>query len=214
MTTDGQDNAGEKLYAGKFKTVEELETGYKNSLPTFQENENLKKQLQESTKVPDLYNVPADIALHESDIEIVKLEAKNSALTQNQFEKLIRERNARSAAKHQKYEQSKHELGADNINLLQDFLTKTYPAKVAEKLLDDAISNKEIRETLMAERTKSLNSTVPGSSRVSTGGAYAVTQKDVLKARDEMNGARGRSKIDARNRYLALQKQMAHQKQA
>ena len=30
-----QEGSGEKLYAGKFKTVEELEAGYKNSLPTF-----------------------------------------------------------------------------------------------------------------------------------------------------------------------------------
>lgn len=206
-------NTGEKLYAGKYKTVEELEEGYKKSLPTFQENVDLKKKLEDQTKVPDMYNTPSDIALHEADLEIIKAEAKNSGLTQAQYEKLVRERNARSAAKHQSFETAKKELGSDNINLLQDFLKKTYPEKVAEKLLNDAIANKEIREALLAQRTAALNTSVPGMHKVSGAGGYAVTHKDVIKARDEMNSCRGSAKVAARNRYLALTRQVAQQKQ-
>lgn len=211
---DNEGTGGETLYAGKFKTVAELEAGYKNSLPTFQENENLKKKLEESTKVPDAYNTPADIALHESDLEAVKLEAKNSGLTQAQYEKLVKERNARSMNKHQSFEQAKKDLGADTLNLLQDFIKKTYPEKAGEVLLKQAISNKEVRESILAQRTQMLNSSVPGGNRVSTGGGYQITEKDVLKARDEMNSSRGRARVEAQKRYIALQHQRAHSKEA
>jgi hypothetical protein len=45
MTTETQTNEQPKLYAGKFKTIEDLEAGYKSSLPVFQENETLKKTI-------------------------------------------------------------------------------------------------------------------------------------------------------------------------
>lgn len=208
------EEGGETLYAGKFKTVAELEAGYKNSLPTFQENENLKKKIEEATKVPDTYNTPADIALHESDLEAVKQEAKNSGLTQSQYEKLVKERNAKSVNRHQSYEQAKKDLGADNLNILQDFIKKTYPEKAGEALLRQAITNKEVRESIMAQRSEMLNSSVPGSGRVSTGGNYNITEKDVLKARDEMNNSRGRARVEAQKRYIAMQHQRAHAKDA
>ncbi len=202
------------LYAGKYKTVAELEEGYKKSLPTFQENEVLKKQLQESTKIPDMYSTPSDIALHESDLEIVKAEAKNSNLTQAQYERLVKERNARSLSKHQSYEDAKKELGADNINLIQDFLKKSYPEKVADKLLNDAIVNKEIRQSILDQRQQALNSGVPGLGRIVSTGSFVVTEKDVLKARDEMHNSRGKAKVEAQKRYVSMQRERAHQKNA
>jgi hypothetical protein len=202
----------EILYAGKFKTVGELEAGYKNSLPTFQENENLKKQLEQMTKVPEMYNTPADIALHESDLSAVQHEAKSSGLTQAQYEKLVRERNALSLSKHQSYEQAKKDLGADNLNMLQDFIKKTYPEKAAEVLLRQAIMNKELRESIFSQRSEMLNSSIPGTNRISVDGKYNITEKDVLKAREDMNSLRGRARVEARNRYIAMQHHRAHNK--
>lgn len=211
---NNQGTQSDKLYAGKFKTVEELEQGYNNSAKVYQENDDLKKKFEEVTKIPDDYNTPADVALHDADLAIVKQEAKNSGLTQTQYEKLVRERNARSSSKHQSFEQAKKELGADNINILQDFLKKTYPEKVAEKMLNDAITNKEIRESILTQRQQYLNSTVPGGHRVSpAGGGYAVTEKDIYKARDEVQSSRGKAKVEATKRYINLQREFAHQKQ-
>lgn len=210
---ENKSSSEEKLYAGKFKTVEELEQGYNNSAKVYQENADLKKKYEEVTSIPSDYNTPADVTLHESDIAVVKQEAKNSGLTQAQYEKLLRERNARSSSKHQSFEQAKKELGADNINVLQDFLKKTYPEKVAEKLLNDAIVNKEIRESILEQRRLNLNSSVPGANRVSVGGGYAVTEKDIYKARDEVQSSRGKAKVEATKRYINLQREFAHQKQ-
>lgn len=209
-----QNGSGETLYAGKYKTVAELEEGYKQSLPVHQENQNLKKKLEDVTKVPDEYQTPTDITLHEADLALVKKEAKNSGLTQAQYEKLARERNALSASKHQSYEEAKKALGADKLNLLQDFLKKTYPEKVAETLLKQAIVNKDIQDQIFAQREAALNSQVPGSGRVSTGGGYHVTDKDVLKAREEMNSMRGKARVEAQRRYINLNRELAHQKQA
>jgi hypothetical protein len=217
MTTDDKSNSGEggeQLYAGKFKTVAELEQGYKNSLPAFQEAENLKKQLETVTKVPDDYNTPTDISLHDSDLADVKKEAKASGLTQNQYEKLVRERNAKSANKFQSYEQAKKDLGADNLNILQDFIGKTYPEKAAAVLLKQAIMDKDIRESILNQRTEALNSGVPGISKLTGGKNYNVTHEDVLKARDSMMKARGRDRVEAQKRYVALQRERAHQKEA
>jgi hypothetical protein len=201
----------QKLYAGKYPTVEALEEGYKKSLPTFQENERLKNQLKELTSIPDSYNIPTDLTLADSDIDIVKAEAKNSGLTQAQFEKLARERNARSKSKHESFESAKNELGSDNLNLIQDFLKKTYPEKVADKVLKEAITDKEVREAILAQRNSVLNSSVPGIG--SSPGYRTVTEKDALKARAEMEGLRGNARVEAQRKYIALQKELAHQKQ-
>ena len=83
------DGVSDRLYAGKFKTVEELEAGYNNSAKVFQENEEVKRRLEESTKVPDDYQTPSDVQLHDNDIAQLKNAAKSSGLTQAQFDKLI-----------------------------------------------------------------------------------------------------------------------------
>lgn len=216
MTTAGQagEGTGEKLYAGKFKTVEELENGYNNSAKVYQENETLKKRVDELAKVPDEYMTPSDVILAENQLSTIKTLAKSSGLTQVQYEKLAKETFAQVNASQQSFENAKKEAGADNINLMQDFLKKQYGEKVGEVVLRNAILNKELREEVLAQRTASLNSSVPGMNRASTGGQYHVTKKDVLAARDAMNAASGKAKVAARDNYLALQKQIAHQKNA
>lgn len=203
----------EKLYAGKFKTVQELEEGYNNAAKVYQENDGLKKKFEDATRVPDSYALPADIALHESDVEALKLEAKGSGLTQVQFDKLARERNARGLSKVQSFEEAKKTLGADNINVMQDFLKKAYPEKVADILLKQAITNKEVRDQILDQRSKFLNSSVPGSGAASGYGSQLITEKDVLKAREDMLATRGRSRVEAQSRYIAMQRARAQQKQ-
>ena len=205
MSDDNQD----KLFAGKFKTVEELEAGYNNAAKVYQENEDLKKKYDESTKTPDEYNIPADIQLHENDIATLKEAAKISGLTQAQFERLALKQNETVKSKVQSFENAKKEIGADNLNLLEDFIKKSYPEKAADTLLKEAIKNKEVRDAILEQRTKVLNSSVPGSSNVSAINYNKVTHEDVKKARDVMMKARGKARIEAQSRYINLNAQLA-----
>ena len=200
-----------KLYAGKFKTVEELEAGYNNSAKVFQENEDLKKKFDESTKVPEDYAIPQGIELHDNDVSQLKSTAKESGLTQAQFDKLALAQNSSVKSKVESFENAKKEIGADNLNLLQDFIGKSYPEKAGAALLKEAIKNKEVRDAILAQRTQALNSSVPGVNRVSSGGNYNnVTHEDLMKARDVMNKSRGKARIEAQKRYISMSSQLAH----
>jgi hypothetical protein len=204
-------NEGETLYAGKFKTVAELEAGYKNSLPVFQENQTLKAKLDEVSKVPDDYMTPADVALHDDDLADVKRIAKNSELTQAQFDKLARETYAKGKGKLDAFENAKKDLGADTLNMLQDYVKKYYPEKIGDSVLKKLIMEKDAREIALQHRNTLLNSKVPGVGDINPG-AYAVTQKDVMKAREDMLQSRGKARVEAQKKYISLQSQLAHAK--
>lgn len=208
--TDNTTPPQDKLYAGKFKTVEELEQGYNNSAKIYQENEDLKKRIDESTRIPDDYQIPSEVNLHDNDVAQLKIAAKQSGLTQSQFEKLALNQTQSVQSKVNDFENAKKEIGSDNLNLLQDFLAKTYPDKVAEKMLKEAIKDKDLRGQLLDQRTKMLNSSVPGSNKVSVSSYNNVTHEDVKKARDVMMGSRGRARVEAQKRYISMSSQLAH----
>ena len=209
--SDQQTGTGDtKLYAGKFKTVEELEAGYNNSAKVYQENEDLKKRFEETTKVPEDYQVPESVNLHDNDIAKLKQAAKNSGLTQAQFEKLAIAQTQSVQSQVESFENAKKEVGSDTLNLLQDFLNKTYPDKVAEKMLKEAIKDKDLRSQILDQRTKMLNSSVPGSNKISVGSYNNVTHEDVRKQRDIMMKSRGKARVEAQKRYIALSSQLAH----
>lgn len=210
MTDQTPNTTPPVLYAGKFKSVEELEAGYNNAAKVYQENEDLKKKYDETTKVPDDYAVPGDVALHENDLAALKAAAKESGLTQSQFDKLALKQNSTVKGKLESFENAKKEIGADNLNLLQDFIGKNYPEKAGEALLKEAIKNKEVRDAILDQRTKALNSSVPGMNKVTTGNYNNVTHEDVKKAREVMMASRGRARIEAQKRYISLSSQLAH----
>lgn len=199
-----------KLYAGKFKTVEELEAGYNNAAKVYQENDDLKNKYDAVTKVPDAYAVPQGIELHENDIEELKQSSKNSGLTQAQFDRLALAQNDKVKGKVQSFENAKKEIGADNLNLLQDFISKTYPEKAGAALLKEAIKNKEVRDAILTQRTQVLNSSVPGVNKVFSSGYNEVTHEDVIKAREVMTKSRGRARVEAQKRYIGLAAKLAH----
>lgn len=212
MTTGQENNnQGEKLYAGKFKTVEELESGYNNAAAIYENNEKLKKQLEEVQKAPDDYKVPADVSLHENDLAEAKRIAKAANMNQTVFDKYVREQNAKSKSKADAFETAKREVGADGLNVLQDYVKNYYPAKSQDAALKHLIMDKEARADALAHRQSLLDNKAPGMSGT-TYGQHRVTEQDVIKARDDMNKLRGRMRIEAQNRYLRLQKQFAHQK--
>ena len=208
MTEDVQEEV--KLYAGKFKTIEELESGYNNSAKVYQENEELKRRFDETTKVPDDYAIPGGIELHDNDLADIKRTAKDSGLTQNQFDKLVHAQNQTVKTKFESFESSKKEIGADNLNMLQDFIGKSYPEKAGQALLKEAIKNKEVRDAILEQRSKHLNSTIPGSSTASASNYNSVNHEDVRKARDVMMNSRGRARVEAQARYVSLSSQLAN----
>lgn len=175
------EGGSEKLYAGKFKTVEELEAGYKNSLPTFQENETLKQKLDEVTKIPETYLNPADVQLDQNRVADIQARAKEAGMTQAQYEKFVRSDKARLDQHQQNFENLKKEVGEETINILTDYVKKNYPEALQDNMIKSFIANKDARAAALNHRTQILNNQVPGIGRIH-GGGYNVTQEDVNKA--------------------------------
>lgn len=215
MTSENQNqnqnqNSGDKLYAGKFKTVEELETGYTNAAKVYQENETLKKQVTDATKVPDDYSTPTGVALHEADLAETKRLAKESGMTQAQYEKFVKQTEAKSRSQHETFEAAKKEIGADQLNILQDYVKKAYPEKLHDAVLKTLIKDKDARAAALEHRQKLLNNRVPGMETPGAGYDHDVTYDDVLKAREAHQKNKGDMKL--RKRYLDMTARYAHAK--
>lgn len=203
----------EKLYAGKFKTVEELEAGYKNSLPTFQENETLKKKVEELSSVPDQYINPADVELEANRLTDIQARAKEAGMTQAQYERFVRSDKARVDKHKQTFEQSKKDVGEETLNILKDYVTKHYPKELQENMLNTFIGNKEARQAALNHRQQLLNNQVPGMNKTSAGGlGYRVTDEDVKKAYAAKEANRG--DMRARQHYLNVLSARAQQERS
>jgi hypothetical protein len=208
MTTEAN-NETPKLYAGKFKTVEELEAGYKNSLPTFQENEQLKAKLEEAGKVPDSYMNPADVQHDAARVADIQARAKAAGMTQAQYERFLRDDKARFESRQQKFEEAKKEVNDETVNILKDYVNKNYPKELQDNMMNTFLGNKDARQAALNHRSQLLNNQVPGMSKTPAFG-YSVTQDDVNKA----YAAKEKNPHDmkARNHYLNLVAAKAEQK--
>lgn len=205
------ENEGEqKLYAGKYKTVEELEEGYKNNSRAHTRLKELETEVETYKKVPDDYQKP-DVGLADTDFNAIKQIAKNSGLTQTQFDKLAKETAARIAAgieaTKKLQEDARKEVGEDKISILKDYVSKFYPTQIGDAVLDNLITNKDARQAAFEHRDQLLQSKVPGMQRVGGGGSYVVSRDDVLKAREEVQ--KRPHDIKARERYINLTAQVA-----
>lgn len=201
-----------KLYAGKFKSIEELEAGYKNSAKVYQENEELKKQL-ENYKTPEDYDVPTNIELKQ--INEIKTMAKNAGLTQQQFEKLVMDTDAlnrRAAEAHkQMFEEKVKAIGDENLNLLKDYVSKSFPEAARDEVLRKFILDDNARSQALRDRESRISNSIPGISNI-TAAAYSVTYDDVLKAREASLKNPGNQRL--RENYLKLMSANAAQKRA
>lgn len=209
MSETNDQNNETKLYAGKFKTVEELEAGYKNSLPTFQENEALKAKLEEVSKVPDTYLNPSDVQLDANRLTDIQARAKEAGMTQAQYDKFIRSDKARLEAAQQKFEQARKDVGDETLNMLTDYVKKNYPEALQDNMIKTFITNKDARQAALNHRNQLLNNTVPGMNKPHFGG-YTVTDEDVRKAYAAKEANRGDAK--ARQHYLNLMAARAEQR--
>ncbi len=209
--SDENNDAGTKLYAGKFKTVEELENGYNASLPTFQENENLKKRLDEVTKVPDVYLKPEGIDLDEARLKNLEARAKESGMTQAQYNKFLASEKAALDSRKSNFENAKKEVGEQNINLITDYVKKNYPEALHEQMINTFIANKAAREAAFQHREQLIKNPLPGFGS-STPARYTVSDDDIKKAMAEKDKNPGDMK--ARQRYMTLLAARAEQQKA
>jgi hypothetical protein len=211
MTTPEDKKSEEKLYAGKFKTVEDLENGYKNSAAVYEENEKLKKQVGELSTTPEDYLNPNGVEFDQSRIEDIKVRAKEAGMTQAQYEKFVMGDKARVDKYKSSFEEAKKEVGEETMNILKDYVSKYYPKELNDQMMNTFISDKNARDVALKHRSQLLNTTVNGLNKPAQGN-YHVTQEDVNKAykAKEKNPA----DIKARQHYLNLLEAQAAQKSA
>ena len=209
--TQNQNQQQEKLYAGKFKTVEDLEVGYKNSAAVYDENTKLKNQLDEVTKVPDAYLNPADVELEANRLSNLQARAKESGMTQKQYEKFVKGEQALLDGRKTQFENAKKAVGEETINILSDYVKRNYPQALHDNMLNTFIGNEEARKAALSNREQLLKNTVPGMNKVAAAGGYHVTDEDVRKAYDAKERSKSPKDIQ---RYLALVTQQATQQRA
>jgi len=210
--SQGSDSNAGILYAGKFKTVADLEEGYKNSAVVFDENKTLKKQLEEVSKIPDSYLNPGDIEIDTNRVADIQARAREAGMTQAQYEKFLRSDKARLDKNKEHFESSRKEIGEETLNLLNDYVSKHYPKELQDNMLKTFISNKEARQAALNHRTQLLNNRVPGIDKTSALGAYRVSDEDIKKA----YAAKEKNKGDmrARQTYINLINARAEQERA
>lgn len=212
MTDQTASTEETKLYAGKFKTVEDLEAGYRNAYPAMQENEQLKAKFEEAMRVPDAYQNPADVQLEQNRVADIQARAKDAGMTQAQYEKFLRNEKARIERGQQGFENAKKEVGDETLNILQDYVKNHYPPSLAEGVLKTLITNKEARAEALSHRARLLGDKVPGIGQPAFTKYNQVTDEDVKKA----YAAKDKNPHDmkARQKYLNLIEQQAAQKTA
>lgn len=210
--TDQSDNQEVKLYAGKFKTVEELEGGYKNAAVVYDENEKLKQKFEEATRVPDAYQTPADIGLDAAHLQDYQARAREAGLTQAQYDKFLANEKARMERGRQGFEQARKEVGEETLNVLQDYVKNNYPESLQDGVLKTLITNQKARAEALSHREQMLGDQVPGVGKPAFTKYNQVTQEDVNKAAKAAHAAP--SDMKARQKYVNLCEQLAAQKRA
>ncbi len=149
-----------KLYAGKYKSVEELEKAYKSSAGVFNENKTLKEQLK-SFEVPENYSLPESLSLHEQEIQGLQNIAKTAGLNQEQFNKTLLKMQEQQQQCQIQLEERKKMLG-DTLNVIEDYVTKIYPSTLHSTILNTLIGDENAMSEALKHRNQILNSQVPG----------------------------------------------------
>ena len=194
-TSGASGTENDRLYAGKYKTVDDLETGYRSASSetqrVLQENKNLETKLAErdkTTAVPDEYSIPeAHQALE--GLEGIKSKAKELGLTQAQFERYMQgELSQRDRAK-QRQDLIRAAAGSDE-KLAQ---VKTYlNNQLGEKLAASVLENMTPEEfhAFAKKAASALDSSRSFGGGISTEKPMSPKEelKAVLSSREYQNG--------------------------
>ena len=194
----------EVLYAGKFKSVEELEKGYKESLSVHMKNKELETKLAEMQAVPESYNVPEMSNLDSKQLAELTEVARNSKMTQAQFDAAISSLASNAQQQQSQWETRKKLVGEQNINVLKKYVDETfssYDEGFRSTMLNKIISDDSTMEKAMQDRERKLNSSLPGSNQTSQSmptdiaSGRAEVQKLALRALAEPNNKEARAKL-------------------
>lgn len=150
-----------KLYAGKYTSVEELEKAYKNSAKVFNDNKVLQERLK-NYEVPESYHLP-DVSLPKTMLQEIEGLAKAADLSQEQFNKTLYAMAEQQKHYQTQLENKKKTLG-DKLPLIQDYITKNYPASIQSTVLNSLIGDENAMTEALKHRDQLLNSQVPGLS--------------------------------------------------
>jgi hypothetical protein len=150
-----------KLYAGKYNSVDELEKAYKNSAKVFNENKALQETLK-NYQVPESYQLP-EVTLPETVLQEVQALAKITGLNQEQFNKTLFAMSEQQKQYQTALDDKKKTLG-DKLNVVQDYVTKTYPASLQHTILNTLLGDENAMTEALKHRDHLLNSQVPGLS--------------------------------------------------
>ena len=201
-----------RLYAGKYKSVEELEKAYGHSVNAFVEKGKIEKEL-ERYKVPEDYSVPDGHNFRDEDVQEIKDISRIAQLSQEQFERTFKEMHTKvvtNAEQHQKeLEERKAAIGDEKLNLLEEYVEKHYPGSVREIVFNKLIRDESAMTDALKDREQKLNTQIPGMS-----GAKGVSvesydgQKELTKAAMEYNSKP--HDREAKERYLKLSQEVGH----
>lgn len=178
-------NEPPKLYANKYKSIEDLENGYKNSTKQYLEVETKLKAKEAEYSVPEDYSIPEGISISDDDIKLNKSIAKKAGLSQRQFEEVIKNVNDLSKSHHESVEKARADarakLNADELKLCEKFIEENYPTNVAKSLLNDIVQE-DVFNFVKAERARKVDNKAPG---INVGDAAPVQKGFDQKALEE-----------------------------
>lgn len=211
VVTEAITGSEPKLFAGKYKTVEELEEGYKASLKVHLENKELKEKYDEATAVPEHYSIPEGIGLREVELSEISQIAQSSGLTQAQFERTARAMEGRIKSQRESFDKARKEIGDERLVLIEDYVKKTYPESLQQPVLNHIIKDKQAMDDALKHRDKLLDSRVPGMEGAGNQGKKQTYdgQKDVMEAAREFE----RNPTQAnKDRYIALAAEVGNER--
>ncbi len=165
----------ETLFAGKYKSVEELESAYKHS----------ESKIGEVTAKLKEFDAPEDYAV---EIEMpaetaadIKALAKEAGMSQSQLNKMLSALHTKNLVAQQKAEAQlstvEKEIGTEKLRLLDNFVEQTYPASIAKAIKQEYRSNKDVAEQFYQTRENSLRKVLPTSGFASQPDERAVDKE-------------------------------------
>lgn len=198
-----------RLFANKFKSVEELEKAYGNSVNAYNEKAKMEKELERYTKTPDKYQIPEDVALRPEDFAGIEYIAKEGKFTQEQFEITSRKMAEQIHQQHAEFEERKQAIGEDKLTLLNDYVSKHIPEYARDVVLNKLLRDDQAMSDALKDRDQKLNSQAPGMNQA--GGNVPERydgQKELTKAASEYH--RNPRSAEARQKYMELARDVGH----
>jgi hypothetical protein len=125
---------------------------------------------------------PAEVSISGEELVNIKNIAKMAGLNQQQFNNVVKGYDDNQKQRRDAFEKAKREIGEETLNVLSDYTSKGLHQEVANKAMEHLIMDKALRDKALEDRQRRLNSSVPGTDRLSYN--YTTTYDDVLKARE------------------------------